>query len=69
MSTLAVQTAEMLSHLPEEELSLINALVKKLIVAWDPDFTKLTSSEKEGLDQSDQEMKDGEYYSEEEVFG
>lgn len=68
MNALVTQTAEMLPLLPDEELSLVNTLVKKLIVAWDPDFTKVTPAEKKILDQADQEMADGIFCSDDEVW-
>ncbi len=68
MSDLVMQTAEMLSLLPDDEVSLINELVKKLILAWDPDFTKVTQQEAEAIDKADNEMKSGIYFSEDEVW-
>lgn len=68
MSTLVAQTAKLLDILPEEEVSIVNALVKKLVIAWDPDFTKVTEEEKKILDQADTEMAAGEFYSEEDAW-
>lgn len=59
-----LQTAELLDILPDEDISIVNALVKKLVIAWDPDFTKLTSREKELLEKTDFEMKNGDFISE-----
>lgn len=63
-----LQTAELLDILPDEDISIVNALVKKLILAWDPDFTKLTAKERELLEKSDSEMKNGDFVSEEDVW-
>ena len=63
-----LQTAELLDILPDEDISIVNALVKKLILAWDPDFTKLTAKERELLEKSDFEMKNGDFVSEEDVW-
>ena len=68
MSNLVSQTAEMLSMLPESEVTLINELVKHLLKAWDPDFTKVTSDEAKNIDKADSEMKAGEYYTEKDVW-
>jgi alkyl hydroperoxide reductase subunit AhpC len=68
MSTLVTQTAEMLSLLPEEEISLVNELVKKLVVAWDADFTKVTPEEEKSIKQAEEEMQQGIYLTEEEVW-
>ena len=48
-----LQTAELLDILPDEDISIVNALVKKLVIAWDPDFTKVTSRERELLEKGD----------------
>lgn len=63
-----LQTAELLDILPDEDISIVNALVKKLVIAWDPNFTKVTAKAKELLDKSDEEMKNGEYISEEDFW-
>lgn len=68
MSNLVMQTAEMLSLLPDEEVSLVNELVRKLILAWDPDFTKVTQQEAETIEQADREMKAGIFFTEDEVW-
>ncbi|MCQ2506864.1 MAG: hypothetical protein MJ113_06805 [Lachnospiraceae bacterium] len=63
-----LQTAALLDILPDEDISIVNALVKKLIIAWDPDFTKVTAKEKELLEKSDIEMKNGDFISEEDFW-
>ena len=57
MSNLVNQTAELLATLPEDEILLVNSLVKKLVMAWDPDYTKMTPAERINLKEalSDQE--------------
>ena len=37
--------------------------IKKLVLAWDPDYTKLTREEAQQLDNSLREMANGEYVS------
>lgn len=63
-----LRTAELLDILPDEDISIINTLVKRLVLAWDPDFTKITAREKEILEMSDTEMKNGDFVSEEEFW-
>ena len=45
MSTLSMDTAKMIDMLPEEEQRFAYEFVKKLVIAWDPDFTKATPNE------------------------
>lgn len=63
-----LQTAELLDILPDEDVLLVNALIKKLIIAWDPDFTKVTEKERELLEKSESEMKNGIFVSEKELW-
>lgn len=40
------QTVNMLEMLPTQEQNLALEIVKRLVLAWDPDFTKLTPDER-----------------------
>lgn len=42
-------------------------LVKKLVLAWDPDYTKLTPSEAETVARAEAEMDAGEYVTDDEI--
>lgn len=43
------QTISLLEMLPDKEQNLALAFVKRLVLAWDPDYTKLTPTEQEKL--------------------
>ena len=45
MSTQAQEIAAMLDMLPEQERNLAFEMVKRIVLAWDLDYTKLTPSE------------------------
>ncbi|MBQ1507669.1 MAG: hypothetical protein IIZ36_04525 [Ruminococcus sp.] len=53
MSEKAIRIAETLDMLPEQEQSLAYELIKKLVLAWDHDFTKLTPEERKRLDEAE----------------
>lgn len=40
----------------------------KLIIAWDPDYTRVTPDERKRIDKSYEEIKNGIYYTDEEVW-
>lgn len=61
MAPIAQQIADMVDMLPEHDQTLAFELVKKLVLAWDPDFTKLTPGEKLELDRAAAEMASGDY--------
>lgn len=67
MSNTMTETISLLGMLPEDDISLVNTMVKKLIKAWDPDFTKLTPSEAEELDSILAEMDAGEYVTDDDI--
>ena len=45
MSNLAIDAARMMDMLPDEDKNFAYEFIKKLVKAWDPDFTKVTSDE------------------------
>lgn len=52
----------------QTEQNLIAEMIKRIVLSWDPDFTKVTPEEKKILDKADEELKNGEYYSHDEVW-
>lgn len=61
MAPLAQKIADMVDMLPERDQNLAFEMVKKLVLAWDPDFTKLTPAERAELERAEAEMDSGEY--------
>jgi hypothetical protein len=51
MSDRTIQIAEMIEMLPDNDKDLAYELIKKLVLAWDPDFTKLTPDERKRLEE------------------
>ena len=45
MSSFAADTAKMIEMLPIDDQRFAYEIIKKLVLAWDPDFTKLTPDE------------------------
>ncbi len=52
MSTATKEIVDLMEILPESEQNFALEFVKKLVLAWDPDFTKLTPAEKKELDEA-----------------
>lgn len=46
----------------------LNEIAKKLLMAWDPDFTKLTPEERRKMDIAEKELENGGYYTHEQVL-
>jgi len=52
MSQTVEEITELLNMLPDEEQTFALELMRKLIIAWDPDFTKLTPKEAAELEEA-----------------
>lgn len=63
MSENVKKTIDMLELLPETEQNLAYEFIKRLVKAWDPDYTKLTSAEETSL----KEAMNGEFVSSNEI--
>ena len=55
MSTIAANIAAMIDMLPENDQLFAKEFVKKLVKAWDPDFTKLTDKEAQALKEAEKD--------------
>ncbi len=64
MAPIAQQIADMVDMLPESDQALAFELVKKLVLAWDPDYTKVTPVEKAQIDRAAAELAAGDYVPE-----
>lgn len=54
MSEKAMQIAEMLDMLPEQEQNLACEMLKRIVLAWDADFTKVTEQERKEIETAEQ---------------
>ena len=51
----------------QSEQELASQLIKRLVLAWDPDFTKLTPEERKRLEAAEQRIDSGEYVKDNEI--
>jgi hypothetical protein len=63
MSAVSKQMIDMIDMLPESEQELAFEMIKRIVRAWDSDFTKLTPLERERLTQSEKEIANSETVS------
>ena len=63
MSVVSKRIIDMIDMLPESEQELALEMIKRIVLAWDSDFTKLTPLERERLNQSEKEIANGETVS------
>lgn len=61
MSAIAMEATNIIETLPESDQKFALEFLKKLVLAWDPDFTKLTKEEERRLNEAEDEYARGEY--------
>lgn len=61
MAPVAQQIAQMVDMLPAADQALALELVRKLVMAWDPDYTRATPSEDAAMEQAVRELDAGDY--------
>ena len=54
MSQIVTDAAKMMEMLPEADQNFAYEFIKKLVLAWDPDFTKLTPGEAKRLAEAEE---------------
>ena len=59
MSTHVLEATNLMENLPVEDQILALQMIKKIFLAWDPFYTKLTTQEKELLEKADKEYEMG----------
>ena len=66
--TQAIQeSVKMLEMLPESEQEFASQFIKRLVLAWDPDFIKLTPEERKQLEAGEQRVDSGEYVKDSDI--
>lgn len=58
MNTTIQKAIDLMEVLPASEQNLALEIIKKLVLAWDSDYTKLTPNERKSLLEAEQDIKD-----------
>lgn len=53
MSNIAMDAARLIDMLPEDDKNFAYEFIKKLVLAWDPDFTKVTQEEAQRISKAE----------------
>lgn len=59
MSEKVLEATMLMENLPIEDQELALQMIKKIVLAWDPEYTKLTNKEKALLDKAEREYENG----------
>lgn len=53
MSNIAIEAARLMDVLPEADKAFALEFIKKMVLAWDPDFTKVTAEEANRIEKAE----------------
>lgn len=53
MSNIAMEAARLMDILPEADKAFAYEFIKKMVLAWDPDFTKVTAEEAKKIEDAE----------------
>lgn len=67
MSSSTKQIIDMLNMLPRHEQDFACEMLKRIILAWDPDYTKLTPDEIKRLELGKKDLLTSEFYYDENI--
>ena len=67
MAPVAQQIAQMVDMLPAADQALALELVRKLVLAWGPDYTRATPGEDAAMEQAVRELEAGDYLTDKDI--
>lgn len=56
MSAATREAINLMEILPESDQNFALEFIKKLVLAWDPDYTKVTSAERKALEEAEKDI-------------
>lgn len=56
MSAATKEAINLMEILPESDQNFALEFIKKLVLAWDPDYTKVTSAERKALEEAEKDI-------------
>lgn len=58
MSAVTKEAINLMEILPESDQNFALEFIKKLVLAWDPDYTKVTPAERKALEETEKDIAD-----------
>ena len=68
MSEKVREMFQLVDMLPETEQNFVSEMIKRVVLAWDPDFTKVTELERKQMESAQADLEQGEYVLHEDVW-
>lgn len=63
MSTATKEVINLMEILPESDQNFALEFIKKLVLAWDPDYTKVTPTERKAVEEAEKDIAENETIS------
>lgn len=63
MSGAVKEAVSLMEVLPESDQNFALEFIKKLVLAWDPDYTKVTPAEKKALEEAEKDISENRMFS------
>ncbi|MCM1124045.1 MAG: hypothetical protein NC302_02480 [Bacteroidales bacterium] len=63
MSGTVKEAVNLMEVLPESDQNFALEFIKKLVLAWDPDYTKVTLAEKEAIEEAEKDISENKMIS------
>ncbi|MCM1126203.1 MAG: hypothetical protein NC429_06985 [Lachnospiraceae bacterium] len=60
MSAATKEAINLMEILPESDQNFALEFIKKLVLAWDPDYTKVTPAERKALEEAEKDIAENE---------
>ena len=63
MSAATKEAINLMELLPESDQNFALEFIRKLVLAWDPDFTRVTPAGRQAIEEAEQDFRNGEAIS------
>jgi hypothetical protein len=63
----SMEISQLVDILPESEQNLVYEFIKRMVLAWDSDFTKLTPTERKRLEEAELDFINNETVNHEDI--
>lgn len=67
MMPITKEIVNMIDMLPEQEQNLAFEFIKRMVLAWDPDYTKVTIEELKAINTAEKGIDNGEIISHDDI--
>lgn len=67
MSEAVKEVMGLMEALPEPEQNFALEIIRKLVIAWDPDYAKVTLAERDALEKAEREIAENRLVSHDEI--